>query len=391
MVASVNDNPSDTANTVGAYQGGDQHFAQTIDDVYIYQSALDAGQVAGLVGGGNPPATNPIPDGSSVDISAAGTLDMSGFSETIGDLTGAGAVTNSNAARSVLTLGGDNASTTFAGILGDGISKVAVTKVGSGIFTLQGANTYTGGTSILAGSVALAGGTNRLSTGGAVDVEAGAVLDLGNQSQTVAALTGAGTVVNSPAVSTSPTLTVNFASGTETFAGVLGVPGESAFNLSKAGSGNLVLAGANGYSGTTSIVGGALSVSSDANLGAAPTTFTANAITLSNSASLVATASFALNANRGITLGSGGGVINTAPINSAPAAALTYTGLFTGETGLKKVGSGALILTNAAAGTAIGTLEIQGARSSTAVRPPSASILSSSTLSPRSPTSAAPL
>ena len=199
VFASVADNPSDTAHTVGAYQGGDQHFSQAIDDVYIYQSALDAGQVAGLIAGGNPPPTNPIPDGSSVNISANATFDMSGFNETIGDLTGAGTVTNSNAATPKLTLGGDNASTTFAGIIGDGISRIAVTKVGSGAFTLLGANTYTGGTSIQQGLVVLAGGDNRLAAAGAVDISATAFFDLDNTNQTVSALTGTGTVVNSPA------------------------------------------------------------------------------------------------------------------------------------------------------------------------------------------------
>ena len=65
--------------------------------------------------------------------------------------------------------------------------------------------------------------------------------------------------------------------------------------------------GDNTYSGITTINAGVLSISQDANLGSPPSAPVANQLTL-NGGTLQATASFALNANRGITLVSGEGL-----------------------------------------------------------------------------------
>ena len=64
--------------------------------------------------------------GSSTAFSAksafnvASVLDVNGFNNTIGSLSGNGTVTNSGAATAVLTVGNDNSNTTFGGILEDG-------------------------------------------------------------------------------------------------------------------------------------------------------------------------------------------------------------------------------------------------------------------------------
>ena len=71
------------------------------------------------------------------------------------------------------------------------------------------------------------------------------------------------------------------------------------------------MTGLNTYLGITVINAGVLSISSDANLGIVPTSdsYLANQLTF-NGGTLQATASFALNANRGITLLDGGGTID---------------------------------------------------------------------------------
>src|SRR4029079_5723915 len=94
--------------------------------------------------------------------SAAGILDLASFSPTINGLAGTpgtvlGQVLNSTAATTAtLTVGNNNVSSAFAGIIKDnggtgGI--VALTKIGTGIQTLTGANTYTGATTVNAGTL----------------------------------------------------------------------------------------------------------------------------------------------------------------------------------------------------------------------------------------------
>ena len=66
-------------------------------------------------------------------------------------------------------------------------------------------------------------------------------------------------------------------------------------------TGSLVLGGANTYTGTTTVSAGTLSISADDNLGAVPGSASPGSLTLSGG-TLATTASFTLNANRGISL-----------------------------------------------------------------------------------------
>ena len=94
---------------------------------------------------------------------------------------------------SAFTLGVADGSGDFAGELADSSPGNAghFVKAGSGTQTLRGASTFTGSFAIDGGTVALAGGSNRLPTGITVHIRNGATLDLGGTAQT---LTGLGTV-----------------------------------------------------------------------------------------------------------------------------------------------------------------------------------------------------
>ena len=104
-------------------------------------------------------------------------LDLNGFSNTIGSLAGNGMVTNTGTVPATLSVGSNNTSTTFSGLLQDGTSSLALTKIGSGILTLSGTNTYSGRTTISAGAIttqnasALGTGPVRFGNGTALNVQ----------------------------------------------------------------------------------------------------------------------------------------------------------------------------------------------------------------------------
>lgn len=95
-----------------------------------------------------------IADSSPVVLQDTGWIALDGNSETIGSLSGTGAMFQSGNQTGLLTVGGNNDSTTFHGnILGGG----GLTKAGTGTFTLTGNNLYTGTTTVNAGTLLVMG------------------------------------------------------------------------------------------------------------------------------------------------------------------------------------------------------------------------------------------
>ena len=97
-------------------------------------------------------STTALSVNSAFTVSGA-TLDLGGFSNTIGSLAGTGTVTDSVAGTAVLSAGSNNATTTFSGTLQNGTGALALTKSGTGILTLSGTNTYSGATTVSAGTL----------------------------------------------------------------------------------------------------------------------------------------------------------------------------------------------------------------------------------------------
>ena len=147
---------------------------QTLGGVNTYTGTTTVNAGTLLAGSGTAFGVN-----SATTVNAGGTLDLNGFSNSIGSLAGtAGGTVQSIFGPATLTTGGDNTSTAYAGLVQDGVGPLAFVKNGTGFQTLSGANTYTGGTTLNAGTLGAGSGTafgngNLTVTGGTLQTVGG--------------------------------------------------------------------------------------------------------------------------------------------------------------------------------------------------------------------------
>ena len=338
----------------------------TINGGRLQISSLGNGGTASSVGAATNAASNLVLNGGTLQLNgfltttdrlftlgqAGGTIDAgSGVSVQFTN-TGAIALSGTNTARS-LVLTGSYAASYLASTLGDnGTGATSLIKSGANAWYLTGNNTYTGGTTINAGALAIG---NFGTTGSIV-----------------------GNVTNNA--------TLGFLrSDNLGFAGLISGTG----NFIQQGAGTLTLSGANSYTGTTSVLGGVLSVASLANGGSASNigaSSNAAANLVLNGGTLQYTGAaassdrlFTLGTTAGNTLdASGSGALNLSNTGAIvlngtnTARFLTLTGANTGAntlaaslgdngsgaTGLSKIGYGTWIL--AGANTHSGVTTITG-------------------------------
>jgi autotransporter-associated beta strand protein len=154
-------------------------FNGLIDEVYLFNRALSQSEVQNIMSNKTVVATGTVtgqlPATTPVSLASGATLDLSGTTQTIAslsDLGGSGSVTNSAGTAATLTIN-TTATNTFSGPIGGNIGLV---KSGTGMQTLNGANSYTGTTTVNGGTLAL--GQATLATGSTIIVTNGAVLKL---------------------------------------------------------------------------------------------------------------------------------------------------------------------------------------------------------------------
>ncbi|MGA2620279.1 MAG: autotransporter-associated beta strand repeat-containing protein, partial [Thermoguttaceae bacterium] len=239
---------------------------------------------------------------------------------------------------------------TIASNIADNTTPTGLTKAGAGTLTLSGANTFTGGVNITAGTLLL--GSN-----GALNNAAGsenAVAFTANSTGTLT-LNGHGVVISNLSTSAAPgtpvvqnssaaaTLTVgNAANLSGVFAGQIQDGTGGALSLVKTGTGTLTLAGANTYTGGTTVSSGTLQVGSGGPAGTLGSGAVADAAQLLFNRSDTYVASQAISGVGGLTqIGAGTLIL---------AAANTYSGGTTVSAGTLAV-AGSL---NATGGLTVG-------------------------------------
>jgi autotransporter-associated beta strand protein len=91
----------------------------------------------------------------------------------VGSIEGDGVITVGSFVQPLLQIGSNNLSTTFSGLIQDGVKPGPIEKNGTGTLTLSGANTYTGATAVSGGTLLVSNVTGSGTGSGPVSVKAG--------------------------------------------------------------------------------------------------------------------------------------------------------------------------------------------------------------------------
>lgn len=284
--------------------------------------------------------TGPLTLGALTTLQAGGTASFSHLIQLTGSAT---LDTNGNAM-------------TLSNVIGDSGGGFSITKVGSGILTFSAANTYSGGTIINAGTLAL-------STSGALDsiapVVANSTFDISQitaSSTTIGNLSGSGVIALG-----GKELKTGTSTTTTTYSGSIqdgGIGGGSGGILLKQGTGALLLTGASSsYTGGTLLNAGTLGFVTGAlgtgtvTLAAGTTLQAAGAASLSQTVTLGGSAAVDTNGNAMTISGNiGDGGMGFA-LTKISSGTLTLSGTNT-YTGLTTVSGGTLLLRGSIAGSA---------------------------------------
>jgi autotransporter-associated beta strand protein len=230
-----------------------------------------------------------------------------------------------NSGTSVIDMTGGNITSLSPFLLGTGAGNLTVQ--GGNTLALPASNTYSGTTLVTANSTMKLGAST---LPGSVTVDAGSTFDMNDASQSMGGLAGAGTVVNSSSTAMR-TLTIT-GSGGNIFSGAINPASADQANTAvtiNLASGAQTFSGANTYSGGTTISNGILAVSNNAALGTGLVTMNGGSLTNAGGAWTVANV---FNLTSAATVGVGG------------TDTLTLGGIITNSGALTKTGGGTLVM-----------------------------------------------
>lgn len=212
-------------------------------------------------------ADNTLPGTGRVTTTANGVLDLNGFHQIVGSISGSsGIITSGATTRTTLSTGADGSSTTYTGVLAQSIQ---LNKVGAGELTL--------------GSAPLSA---------VVTADSTVVTGIANTANLVVGMS-----VSGPGIPAGATISRILSS--------------SSVELStKATASGTSLAVGNTHNGGNILTGGKLKVFADAALGTAPSTAAIGSDNLTfNGGTLHVAETFEVNSNRGVRLNAGGGTV----------------------------------------------------------------------------------
>ncbi|MEO7100261.1 MAG: autotransporter-associated beta strand repeat-containing protein [Luteolibacter sp.] len=224
---------------------------------------------------------------------------------------------------------GGNTAGAVVGITGQISGSGALTKIGANKYTFSGANTYTGGTTVNAGTLAAgvasvanvsgAFGNNSAVTMGNIS---GATLDITGFNTQIGSLTGGGTTGGNVTLGAATLTSGGDNTSPAAYGGVISGTG----GFTKIGTGTQILTGANSYSGDTTINGGTLIANRGNNLVNPVTSALGNSQTAHN---ITVNSGGTLNFAQGDTFGGATTAVLSTLVINAGGVVTNTTGNFT--------------------------------------------------------------
>jgi autotransporter-associated beta strand protein len=261
--------------------------------------------------------TGTLHNSTDVTVSSGAVYDVD-QTDTINSLSGAGDI---EIASSKTLTTGDSGSDTISGVISGAGN---LTKAGSGTLTLSGTNTYSGSTTITNGVISISSSANLGATPGSADADN--IIFNGGTLTTTATFT----LGTNKGITLTGNGTINTdTSTTLTYGGII----TGSADLTKSGSGTLILSGANGHTGDLNITAGTATITG----------------TLHNSTDVTVSSGAVYDVDQTDTINSlsGAGDIEIASsktLTTGDSGSDTISGVISGAGNLTKAGSGTLTL-----------------------------------------------